>query len=228
MKYSNVNEHPKKKNFLKLSGGVDPATLDELFECIKAVMINSGTKLTGLAFDIRYAEVSTSHDAPLLFDRSKLKNYEFPLLPGFSGRVWARYDSKPENTWGSDPFSPTLSYTGTGGYGSYEGPWLGISKSIYHLYRMAGNSTKGPLTLKCGNVPDSYLHFYSYDYRLFLDDFPEIRKTIDEMLVLHKLGGGGVPYRQNTHFEWNDPSTKLFDSAIMAEYASIVAAEFPV
>lgn len=216
MKHRNANNHPKKKRFLQLSGGVDPETLEELFESIKAVMINSGAKITGIAFEFGYTEVSTSHQQPLLFDRTKLKKYERPLLPGFSGRVWIRYGAKIKNTWGSSAFEPTLIYTGTGGF-SYSGPWQDVARAKYNLLRMISSGGTRTLKIKGCSVPDDYLQTYSYEYRFFIADFPKLQETMNQMAVVQQLGGEDIPYMKKSYFLWNDPDTKAFDQLIIEE-----------
>jgi len=153
--------HPKKKYILDIFGH-EPATLDELGDCVRAVINHSGLLCVGLQWDIRYSDtVSNTHDAPM----SGIINFgnrdgKPTSYPGWLGRVWVRYAKYPKS-FGSDPFRRTLTYTGTGGFGSYNGPWERIAKTYYQRH-----------TLKKQKVDYAQPAIFSWDYRIFADDWP--------------------------------------------------------
>jgi hypothetical protein len=156
---------PKKKYILDVFGH-EPSTLNELGDCVRAVIDNemdkSGNRCVGLQWDIRYSDtVSNTHDAPM----SGIINFgsrdgKPTSYPGWLGRVWVRYAIYPKS-FGSDPFQRTLTYTGTGGFGSYSGPWERIAKTHYQ---------RGMLKRQKLDYPEPAI--FSWDYRIFADDWP--------------------------------------------------------
>ena len=118
-----------KKDILKVYGR-EPTTLDELAECVIKV-IDRQTPVAGFVWHIRHdTSVSNTHDCPIdgvtnWGGRDQNRPFGYP---GWEGRVWIRYKSDKE-TWGSDPFRATLTHTGAGGWGSYDGPWQKISRA---------------------------------------------------------------------------------------------------
>jgi hypothetical protein len=193
---------PAKQRILDVFGK-EPESLDELAQCIIAVINN---------------QENTGYDRP----RKKYKNYKVVGFqwqicrmeklhhyykshdgPGWSGRVWIRYEDKP-NQFGSSPFGPTMTYTGTGGYGSYSGPWERILGLIY--------SSGSKYYSKVSN------HCYSWDYRFFDLDWPFIdeNKLYDEGKLIAKLSG--KPHRGMHHeFLWEDENQKQLDKIFIQE-----------
>jgi hypothetical protein len=155
--------HSRKKFILDIFGH-EPATLDELGDCVRAVIDHSGLRCVGLQWNVRYSDmVSNTHDAPL----SGITNFGSregrPIgYPGWAGRVWVRYAKYPKS-FGSEPFQRTLTYTGTGGFGSYHGPWERIARHHYQERTMKRQKI---------NYPEPAI--FSWDYRFFADDWPAI------------------------------------------------------
>lgn len=109
--------------------------------------------LTGLQFEGQYSQmVSCTHAAP----RGKPTNFfckpELPThYPGVFGRVWLKkLQLTPQSEFFLDSSGQIMLHTGTGGAGSYGGPW-------------------------CREQIKTDEHIYSYDARVFLDDFPEMQ-----------------------------------------------------
>lgn len=190
--------HPRKQAILNIIGQ-EPTTLDELFEAVKKVIgpkldkDGEPIKLVGLQWDIHFDnEVSNSHSCPLngvtnwsARDDNKPTHYR-----GWSGRVWVRFADEISG-WGSDIVEPSLIYVGTGGFGGYMGPWEHLSSAIFR-----DGMFKRPVC-------------YSWDCKIWLDDWPELEKWI----MFEQLGDK-TTYQK--HFKlWEDAETKLNDDKIL-------------
>lgn len=128
--------------------------------------------LTGFAWNINYFEsVSNSHHCPIdgvtnwRGDSKKPRGY-----PGYYGRVWIRLNTGMGG--GAPNLSKSLTYTGTGGSGSYNAPW---SRTTGHA-------------------------MYSWDYRFYLRDWPMIAKWVDQQKLLGTIKGESL--YQNHRFKW--------------------------
>lgn len=179
--------------------------LDEVAEhvilTINRNLVSQDATVLGFAWKISHGSVSNSHSKPkdgvLNWDgKAKLKdgspaprNYS-----GWSGRVWIRY-SKPISGFGSNPFYNTLTYTGTGGFGSYGGPWSEISNAQY-------------LNVKKLQYPEPQV--YSWDYQFFDSDFP----NLETALAFDHLSKRSLvaPHR----FEWQDSKTVEADRVFLS------------
>ena len=195
-------KHKIKDNILKINGG-EPRSLDELVACVIKV-INTVTPVKGFAWDIRKGEPSNSHECPMdgvtnwsQGDKSLPTSY-----PGWGGRVWIRYDSytKDRGHFGSNPFSQTLTYPGTGGFGAYGGPWQTISNHKYQSW------------LKDKNVKTPEVLIYSWDYKFFDSDWPELY-YYELFNILNDNN------RLRTHrFEWTDPAVLEEDNKFIERW----------
>lgn len=171
--------------------GKEPSTLHELGECVVSV-IKTRFPLVGFAWGIyHYEQVSNTHCSPI----GKPRNfYRTPDIPhgynGFSGRVWLRFSE-----WCYFDLSNTLTYTGNGGSGTYNGPWE-------YLDTQAD---------KYENFPDLFL--YSYEYKFFLDDWPLIEKYTAEQQLFNKLAN--LPDRIVDKFQWVDEEVAKRDQEFL-------------
>ncbi len=217
---------PTKANILKVYGR-DPASLDELAECVKAVInsqMNSDRysskrdndrpyRVLGFAWDLVYSDlVSNSHSSPEGLPENFGGRSNLPRgYPGFTGRVWIRYGAEPKS-FGSDPFRLTLTHTGTGGAGDYSGPWAGVYASRFHRY---GHR----------QVEDAYpeIHCYSWDYRIYLEDWPSIATWVEKQQMMSLLSGR--PWQTSHKFGWTDPEVLAADAEFQAECATIKSKE---
>jgi hypothetical protein len=113
--------------------GKEPETLDELAECVIKVM-NQRSDVLGFQWDMWYSKcVSNTHNSPIGKPTNWGCNDDLPRgYPGWAGRVWFRI--RDRNSFGSEVLANTLTYTGTGGYGGYHGPWENIGEALYELY----------------------------------------------------------------------------------------------
>lgn len=81
-------------------------------------------KLTGLKWKISYNhKIAITHSAPLGVNNNFVMDPKYPrYYAGFQGRIWLRYDKQPSfGSW--HIFDNTVTYTGTGGAGNYDGPF---------------------------------------------------------------------------------------------------------
>lgn len=117
--------------------------------------------------------------------------------PGFSGRVWIRY-CNPIKRFGSDGFRGTKTYTGTGGFGGYSGPWEAISTRKYQA---------GVRKLD-RQYPE--VQCYSWDYKFSLLEHPELGEiaTIASMEdCASELLGSSARYSLHHRFVYENPVT---------------------
>lgn len=189
-----TSTHPSKQQVLKIFGK-EPETFDELAQCtISVIERTSKSKVLGFAWDIRYMTVPNSHNAPLSGKTNwgsrdpSVPNY----YPGMYGRVWIRYDHSYQ--LGSNPFCGTLTYPGTGGGGSYSGPFSEINNIRFRRY-----GHYDPV----GSYPRPCV--FSWDYRFFIDDWPAIKDTISQQLLFEKLVNKKSIIVHK--FLWQDPET---------------------
>lgn len=202
---------PIKNSILKVFGK-EPETLDELAECVIAV-INSQPNgkskkyhVVGFAWVLCHSpSISNTHSSPEGYPQNFRQISELPKgYPGWGGRVWIRYQDAPDS-FGCSPFKMTLSNTGTGGGGSYGGPWTEIEAVRYQ---------------KLGNLSRSEKHYprincYSWDYRIYDLDWPLIKKWADEMTFLGNLKG--QPWINTHKFNWTDPEILEADARFIAD-----------
>lgn len=223
--------HPKQQ-FIKDIYGKYPETLDEVAESVIAVLSQTLAPVLGFAWDIRYnKKISNSHNAPIAGHTnfsSRGRNNKDLHYPGFSGRVWIRFAKGPDFFGMSREFSDTLTHTGTGGGGSYDGLWTAISTASYNTRKRVNSDSIH--TKYIYKYPE--LECYSWDYKIFLSDFPGIAAPISPAEVAHELEEDrkrtwakikGTYYHPKTfvykhHFEYEDPIVKAADEAFLEQY----------
>lgn len=191
--------------------GREPETLVELADCVVAVANQyrhrtmRGKKLyesdpvevVGFSWRLTYTpRVPTSHSHPIVFDRNKEDEH-----PGFVGRVWIRYkESTP--SFGSDPLQRTCTYTGTGGIGGYNGPWENIMATRYkRLGHSAGRQSFPPVMA------------FSWDYRIYLSDWPKIQEYIEKQIAWNTLKDKS--FSLDHKYLWEDADTLALDQEFM-------------
>jgi hypothetical protein len=211
--------NPAKQNIIK-QFGKEPETLDELAQCV--IKMSSGipcdhnkdkiSEVVGFAWDISYDNnVSNSHNSPygcLTNWGGDRVDFVGKILPtgyeGFSGRVWIRFK---ERICSSHTIPrQTLTYTGTGGAGSSGGPWAEISSAWWHRY---GYGKAGPET----TLTEPWC--LSWDYKIFLLDWPLIAKCVELEKVWVALND--KPFIYNRKFKWEDPATKASDEEFIKQ-----------
>jgi len=220
--------HPKQQKIKDIYGKT-PETLDEIAESVIAV-INEKDPVVGFAWDIKYQKmVSNSHNAPIdgysnwsgknTDGEGNLRGY-----PGFGGRVWIRYANRCKDTFGSSGnFNRSLTYTGSGGGGAYDGIWKQICSAEYQTRKLVPD-------LFNRNYPT--VHCFSWDYRFFAQDFPGIQDTIMAAIAahekeeerkeiwakLHNKYYRETPFLLPHRFKWEDPTVKAADEEFLEHY----------
>lgn len=188
--------------------------------------VNKSTKVLGLVWDLTWNNcVRNTHCAP----RGHQTNWyginvdkdgtPIPIgYPGWTGRVWIRYETTPLNFKASGLLRETCLYTGTGGSGSYNGIWSKLNEA-HHISGSRRN-----------NAPACY----SWDCTLFAADWPAMQNIHDEYEYMHQfqlaqyekdkawaiLNNKDVdPFERNplTHkFEWEDIEQSERDKEFLA------------
>ena len=117
--------------------------LDYVVREVNRDVAKQGNELIYLQWDISYTEhLPNTHYAPKGF-KTCFSIDGIQYFKGWTGRINLAYAKEPKG-FGSDSFRKLRIYTGSGGYGSYNG------------YK----------------IPNA--RHYGYDFRIFLDDFPTI------------------------------------------------------
>lgn len=185
--------------------GNEPDNMDDLARSVMKV-ISFRTPILGFAWNVRHGDVSNTHYCP----ESGVTNWggrnsKVPRsYPGWTGRVWIRYAPHKKDIFGSDSFSQTLTYPGTGGGGCYDGPFKEVYNTFWKRFLRDRKSATYP-------EPD----IYSYDYRFFDDDWPLIGSMVSQQKMLGKLSGKQVILHHM--FEWQDPDTVKKDQEFIEE-----------
>lgn len=185
----------------------EPTDLDELAIWVQKV-IEQVIPVTGFAWSVTYnPEVSNSHSRPILGVENFRRNPEFAQgYPGFYGRVWIRYGEYPRS-FGSAPFTETFTHTGTGGIGAYDGPWATACRNWYRLSQI---STGPAVFSENSNYKP---HCFSWDYRFYLEDFPAVRKYIEQQQLIHVLKHGRIQ-DINHKYIYTDPDAQSRDAEL--------------
>lgn len=196
--------HPSKQRVLDIYGH-EPKDLDDLARCTISVINRSSflynkrtnirSRVVGFSWDITYSnKIDNNHSCPL----SGEKNFggykpNIPThYPGWYGRVWIRYSNTIEY-FGSDPFSESLTYPGSGGSGSYDGPWKNSCRQGYEKNR---------------GLP-AYPHVFSWDYKIFMDDWPLINYEMESLLLLDMLEHDRILPNSHAHkFLWEEEESE--------------------
>jgi len=201
--------HPRQQ-YIKDVYGKEPETLDEIGEaCVKVIQMS--TPIIGFAWRVVSGDtISNSHNCPLSGYQNWSGRNDAPRTlqgyPGFIGRVWARID--PASVFSSSDFKKTLTHTGTGGFGAYDGLWHLISSAVYQSKGLENFNYRREISC------------FSYDYRFYLDDFPAYKETFEALkaewtkeymwdkLKMRRISSKFVTSHA---FKWEDPETKQED-----------------
>lgn len=214
--------HPQQQHLVDAFGKM-PKTLDEAAECVISV-INQHVPIIGFQWDIDYSScVSNSHRAPIGCARNFNRDPNLPTgYPGFEGRVWVRFANKEYTGFASDAFANTLTYTGTGSAGAYNGPWSAVTVA-YNLLRMKMRGEAIP--------PRPVL--FSWDYRFYLSDFLGLPESMQQPAAEHAAVNEQIAQenvwrilqdlspqplnrlRLNHRFLWEHESVKQADQEIL-------------
>jgi hypothetical protein len=199
----------------------EPEDLDQLaWAVIRTIELyreqnRPATRVTGFSWDLRYGEVPNSHDAPIRGQTNWGRKSGLPTsYPGWSGRVWIRYADDNTAGVGSSPFQDTLTYPGTGGWGSYSGPFDRIATARFRRYSHTHDE---------GSYPEPQI--YSWDYRFFESDWPAVEQWQQRRDIVALLRGSNMTSHLRHRFEWHDPEILARDREFMLDRATIYAME---
>lgn len=165
-------------------------------------------KVEGLSFKLSWSNsVSNSHCCP----RNGVRNWGGKETysdgtakprgyPGWHGRIWIRYSNQFYIISGSDPLSGSGVHIGTGGYGSYSGPWELTLKSIWELKRQ-------------GRIDrDTNISCYSWDCKVFAEDFPDIAEEYTTARAMLRLQG--MKHDPDLYYLYTDPDVQTKDEEL--------------
>lgn len=202
--------HQLQKNMIDLLGR-EPENMDDVAEAIRLkVLANTKNRLWGLHWELRYSDqVSNSHSRPLDGVENWGRKPEKPIgYPGWRGRVWARYSTVFDG-WGSDYFRDTLSHTGTGGSGSYNGPWQKINSDFFQIQTLI----KKMKPKRSNGRPFYEPQTYSWEYRIYESDWPGLQKEREQGKLMAILKG--EHFRMPPHrFRWDDEEAVKHDAEL--------------
>lgn len=189
-------------DFFKLYG--EPTTMEELAMFVVNVSNHNqpdSQHIHGICWDVNYGFVSNSHSSPIRGVRNWGGKPDLPRsYDGFYGRVWVRKKNEDKFMLLSDRIEKSFTYTGTGGGGSYRGPWSDL-ESKYIKYT--------------GQVYNEKLRLFSWDYRFYTDDFPFLIKFEEEKLIA-RMQGKKEP-KINSKVFWESDEVKKEDDAVNKE-----------
>lgn len=190
--------------------GKQPSTATEVAEAMVATLLTKHG-LLGFAWNVKYSsKVSNSHDCPLDGVSNWCSQYhDKPTsYPGYEGRVWVRFDGNhPERHFSAhDALDEVMGYPGTGGGGGYDGPWEALNAAVFKMYGHNRKEYDNPYPR-----PD----IYSWDFRFFLMDFPELEKAVTEEITWRAIKGN-TKFQDASVFEWQDPVVAAADEEFMA------------
>lgn len=201
----------RRKRILSVYGR-DPENFDQLGECIIQVMsARTSNPVVGLAWDMTYdPKTSNTHSAPVTGETNWFCKSDKPLgYPGLEGRLWIRYQKEPQAFTSSSRLGDVLFYTGSGGGGSYGGPW----SSVYsRYYRCRGRKIKPLQECNC----------FSWDARIYLADWPKLEQDIEHQHLVNCLNGVKSEFKHS--FSWTDPETAKRDQEFLEESSRLLFA----
>lgn len=188
-----------------------------IIDSVNSKSHRTNAKLVGFAIDCAWSDrVSNSHNAPFGERTNFTRDPKLPTgYPGWTGRVWVRYDHAERNGFGSDPLRGTGLHTGTGGFGSYDGLWKQLHSMIHN-----SRSRFWPDVNAYSKVEPQ---IYSWDCRIFAQDFPELYDVYAQRKMFCLLKG--LPTDQRMSYVWEDPATKKSDLKIMQMIKDAVASD---
>jgi hypothetical protein len=210
--------HPKQQHIVDVYGKL-PETLDEIAEAVIAV-VSVTDPVIGFAWNIHYEKsVSNTHRAPVHGEINwSGRDPDAPRgYPGFYGRFWIRYAKDPDFSWWSEVIGKSLTHTGSGGGGAYDGPWTEICSAVYK----AKNYLPDNGDLFSPAIPR--VHCYSTDYTFYIDDFPGLgiaeqvaafEEQQDKDEVWAKVNGtrfNRLRFNLAHQYHWEDPATWAAD-----------------
>lgn len=195
----------------------EPTTMDELAQLVIDITDHKVKKhqvrVVGFAWNLgRSSSVSNSHNSPEGYPQNWGGKKGLPDgYPGWQGRVWIRYSPSCLPSFGSDPIRHTLTHTGTGGGGTYNGPWELINAT---RFKYLGNRS-----LNRDIYPE--INCYSWDYKIFDYDWPLIAEAYEKDKVWSILSEQKPNLSPHHQFKWTDPEVEEADLRFIRKYAKL-------
>lgn len=193
----------------------EPTTLDQLADVIIKLidhkLADQNIRVVGFAWNMQFSQaVSNSHSSPVFGVGNFMRSDDLPKsYAGYVGRIWFRYSARPTG-FSSDYHGNTKAHTGTGGSGSYNGPWTDVSTAYYQKFGIRRSKSQPELAT------------YSYDYRFYLEDWPlleqAILKEIEQDRVIAALTNRPPGAKCLKHiFEWTAPDVAKADKEFIKQ-----------
>lgn len=165
-----------------------------------------GDVVLGLAWDTVYFDcVSNSHCAP----RGGVQNWtgreKGPRgYPGFSGRVWMLLSNISHRFSPSDMLRNVFIHPGTGGFGTYNGPWT----DLYREWQRLQDSS--PLSHKRFTEKHPEPQVHSWDIKMFCQDWSRLHDDLAAMHAFNILKDEVCldSDRINFQYEWTNPRVR--------------------
>lgn len=212
------------KEKLKKIYGPEPTSMDEVGNAILKIVRNykdykSGQNpiVLGFMWNMTWSkQVPNSHAAPEGFSTNWHREKKLPLYySGWVGRLWIRY--KNDLSFGSEALRNSLSHTGTGGSGTYNGIWGDISRNIHywesHVFSKNLVSKQTEKYLKKHIFPSN--RYYSWDYIIFDNDWPLLNSELhyNTLWMIGKMEDSEYFYNNLTHsFRWEESESLKKDN----------------
>lgn len=161
--------------------------------------------IVGIYWVVRYGDVGCTHSAPIMGEQNWSSRLDLPRsYKGFSGRVWIRKNVETDFCSLSQRIAKSYTYTGSGGGGAYyNGPWTKLSHMYLQYYGM-------------GCSLEKKLNIFSWDYRMYADDFP-FMSQFEEEIIVSRLKGENPPVIKSSVF-WESEETKEQDDLLRNQF----------
>jgi len=170
-------------------------------------------RLLGLKIQVRPGYLGASHNSPIgeFTNFARPKTYEAMI-----GRIWMRFNTEADGFWAVNIFNGSPYHIGTGGGGDYNSPWSNVYKIYYERFKdqplhitRRGNKLYKPV-------------IYSFAFNLWLDDFPELRKSEQNKKLLRQIAGDKTK-PTDSEIHWTDIETAVIDDEFQWDPASGIA-----
>ena len=186
----------------------EPTNMEELALFVVNVSNHGKTEeqlITGISWDVTYGPVSNAHNSPITGVQNWRGKLDSPRsYTGFYGRIWIRKNGKDEFMSLSERIAKSFTYTGTGGGGSYNGPWGELEQQyIKH---------KGFFEYK------KELRLFSWEYRFYTDDFPFLYQCEEDILVA-MMQSGNKEHKFKSNVFWESEDVKEKDEIFRKEFS---------
>ena len=178
-------------------------------------------QLQGLHVEMRYSPtVSNTHSCPRNGVENFMRHADKPTsYPGLIGRTWIRTSGQRGREFNNayDELEKQRLFQGTGGVGSYNGPWSLIN-FVSHQVR---NNNTLYYTLDLKSFKDHIIcpDIYSWDSKMFFDDFPGLQEAVETQISFNILSNAPAQIVE-LKWGWDDEHTLEEDARLISLYQS--------